>query len=813
MGMQQSEELSDVATVLFRQLSSLGVQLWSCGFVLTDNEKESEFRMTNPEGEIEPPLFIPNDVDPATRNMYVHWKEGDRYFAEIMEGDALKNHYDILLSLPKSGPVFQEILDTGNQFPLWQQNHAAYFSHGYLIFITTEPFEDQNLLERFAKVFEQTYTRFLDLQKAEAQAREAQIEAALERVRGRAMAIRKSDELKTVIAIIFKELNQLGFDLLESNLMIFVPASKDLIAWGTGPNNTDLASGTRLQYFDHPFLEELFQDIEAGKKFRSGTIGGTLLKSYLDKLYTLTEFKNTPKELIEANYKVEMVHFRQAIFKHGFIELIGTESIPVEKEEILKRFAKVIDLTYTRFDDIVQAEAQAREAQIEAALERIRSRTMAMRKSEELQEVVATVAERLHDLGIIVDAGGVIICTYFQNSKDVRHWIAAPDFSYSGSYLLPYFDHVIFNDAWESRLSGDEFFTRAYSVEEKDSFFRYAFEHSDYQYFPDDFKQWMFAQKKHTLTFAWTKNSALLIPSHTGYVPSATERDILKRFAQVFEQAYIRFLDIQKAEVQAKEALKQASLDRIRGEIASMRTTEDLNRITPVIWRELQALEVPFIRCGVFIIDEEKENVQVYLTTPDGKALGVLNLAFASNELTKNTIEHWRKKRIFKTHWNKEEFINWTKSMMEIGQVQSAETYQGSSAAPESLNLHFVPFRQGMLYVGDIIQLTNEKLELVKTLADAFSIAYARYEDFKNIEDAKNKIEITLNELKAAQTQLIQSEKMASLGELTAGIAHEIQNPLNFVNNFSEVSTELLGELKEELANGDLEEVKPLPKM
>ena len=69
----------------------------------------------------------------------------------------------------------------------------------------------------------------------------------------------------------------------------------------------------------------------------------------------------------------------------------------------------------------------------------------------------------------------------------------------------------------------------------------------------------------------------------------------------------------------------------------------------------------------------------------------------------------------------------------------------------------------------------------------SFSVAYARYEDFNKLEIAKEQIEKTLDDLKAAQTQLIHSEKMASLGELTAGIAHEIQNPLNFVNNFSEV--------------------------
>ena len=105
----------------------------------------------------------------------------------------------------------------------------------------------------------------------------------------------------------------------------------------------------------------------------------------------------------------------------------------------------------------------------------------------------------------------------------------------------------------------------------------------------------------------------------------------------------------------------------------------------------------------------------------------------------------------------------------------------------------------------EVRPFTDKQIELVTTFADQAAIAIENVRLFESVEARTRELAKSLEDLRTAQDRLVQTEKLASLGQLTAGIAHEIKNPLNFVNNFSAISVELIDELREALAGANLD--------
>lgn len=590
MAMQNSDELKDAAALLFQQVKALGVPALSCGYnIWKKGEKECDSWMSTQDGSgINPALKIPLTEDANFIRFNESRKRGEQFYVLEMRGERMQEHYRYLR---KTIPVFREYFDNdieaGLPLPETQIHHIANFSQGNLMFITLEPCpEFHDVFKRFAAVFEQTYARFLDLQKAEAQARESQIQLALERVRARTMAMQKSDELSETVYILFQQFKELGENPDQATIGIINEEEQVIEYWVTMYGNQN----NKVYKFsiDEPNVtNKIYKAWKENKSSLVIDLSGDALSEFM------SYRAGKGGAAVNPNEKRRIINV--AFFSKGLLNVQSNEERSKESIQLLERFAMVFEQTYTRFLDLQKAEAQARESQIQLAMERVRARTMAMQRSDELQDVAILLFQQVKELGIEPWASGFNI--WQEGNDSYIDWVSTPA-GFLEPYTVDLTSHPVFREISNAKKRGEDF--HVFDTSGKALQETYALLIS---FAPKQFEGILASG----IPFPTRQINHYVYGAQVGLMfitpePVPEAHDIFKRFGKVFEQTYTRFLDLQKAEAQARESQIEASLERVRSRSMGMQKSEELKVVIQIIYEQLTYLNFDIGNIG-FLMD------------------------------------------------------------------------------------------------------------------------------------------------------------------------------------------------------------------
>src|SRR6187431_3630215 len=435
MAMRKPEDLSGIGEIFFTELKSLGfTELRNTEIIIISDVKETLTSYYYSDYGVTGVVEVDYKSDPKVQSWVDQLKKANDAFAEVIITE-------------KEIKAWRKYREEVGHLPDPKLNKAKavyYYSYsigmGGLSISTFKPASKEHIeiLERFRNVFNLSYQRYIDIAKAEAQAKEAQIELALERVRARTMAMQKSDELREAVLVIYQQLQELDFVSQACNIIIIDKDTGDEQFWVSGFTQKIFPESYQVPRLNHHYQEDQFTAWRNGVKYAVFEYTGKEKKKFDKIFFTQTDFRNVPEQAKQFMIGLESIKLSTAFTTYGSLQVLGPEPLSEEKATILKRFAKVFEQTYTRFLDLQKAELQVREAQIETGLERVRSKTMAMHKSEEVTGIAVSLNEELMKLGF---EGGSTIIIIDKESGDTEQWTGFSEDKTLQSCNVPYFKH------------------------------------------------------------------------------------------------------------------------------------------------------------------------------------------------------------------------------------------------------------------------------------------------------------------------------------------------------------------------------------
>ncbi len=424
--------------------------------------------------------------------------------------------------------------------------------------------------------------------------RELEIEAALERVRARTMAMQKSEELKEVIKLVYEQFVHLKIHIEHTGFILDYKTRDDLHIWLA--DQREIPSEITIPCFDSPPNNSIKEAKEKGQDFFTYLLAFEEKNKFYHDLFKF--IPGVPEESLEYYFNCPGLAGSGVLLENIGLYIENFSGTPYTDEEnkVLMRFGKVFQQTYTRFLDLQKAEEQAREAEIQLALERVRARTMAMQKSDELLSAASLLFHQVKELGCEAFSCGFVLLD--ENKSDGEFFMSAEG-KFQPSVFIPNGDESAERNMYLHWVKGAKLYTEDGEGEELVKHFEYLMS------LPGKTGEMFQTMKKAGIQFpAWQRWHAAYFSQ--GYLLFITkeifeETKIFPRFASVFEQTYARFLDLQKAEAQARESEIQLALERVRARTMAMHHSNEIDSVGSVLFHQLQQLNIPALR-GVLLV-------------------------------------------------------------------------------------------------------------------------------------------------------------------------------------------------------------------
>lgn len=610
-------------------------------------------------------------------------------------------------------------------------------------------------------LLEETIEELEQKRKAvEAQNRELEIEKSLEKVRTIAMAMRKPDDMLEVCKTISLQLEFLGVaEIRNVQTAIFYENRGTYMNYEYYAKH-DKTFITETTYTNNELHQEFAEKMLKGKgEFFITHING---KEVIDWI----AYQKTTNVFID-NFLETASSLNYYWFSLGPVALGISTYQPLAEEEInlFKRFLKVFELSYQRYLDIEKAEAQARESEIQLALERVRARSLAMHNTSELQEVVNLLAQQLYSMNLDIN-GGVWIAINDQVDNGLQLWASGGMAEYVQKVNVPFLDSPIFIELRNAIKRKNNFFTEERSDEEKIILFKHLFNFPPWNSLPQQKKEELLSRKGgYTRSVAISSLTSISITNHNGKKFSDEDNEILKRFGNVFEQSYIRFLDLQKAEAQAREAQIEAALERVRSRSMAMFNSADLSAVVFEMFTELIKLDAQLDRCIIMIVDPNTLGINWYLSGKEGllsnNGFFVQNNSHPSHNAY---LDGWRTKRKkWQYHLAGEEKKNWDEfGFTQTGLAKLPDFIKADMSAVESIHLTISSDDFGSLIASSLSPLSEAHANIVERFTKVFNQTYTRFLDLQKAETQKKIIQAE-NERKSMELEEARKLQFAML--------------------------------------------------